>query len=351
MAVDFRLANAEHSPLEGLNQGLQQGMSMGFERQKIAFAQQQAAQAQAQAQAELELKKQEQEQQKFKGALDILTNPKMKKSLGKNTSIALFKAVIPGLKTNYGIDINPDDVSHSGDTEDGPMDHLLNLVATGAPKDVILHQYQQDVLKSDPEDLPILKAFGDTIQTDKGMSPELMYRMQKDAEDKAAKAQEKEQALAVPGFRRTGKVEVKPEEAEKLRTAVGSFDSFTGGISKLRKLVNENGSTILTGKKSGEVESLVSALQIDYKNIAGLGVLSKSDEKFLNAVVFNPSNLSSLFTKKGTALAQLDQSLETAKKRLHTNAAAKGYEPEDIIEDGYRFKGGDKSDPANWEKL
>lgn len=156
-----------------------------------------------------------------------------------------------------------------------------------------------------------------------GPSLDLLYRMEKDKADAATKAKQ----LKVRGFDLSTDIEPAPDEAKKARDAAGAFDSFTKGMTALRKMVDDSGSSELVGAKAGKAMALAASLQLDYKKIAALGQISAGDQRFLDDIVYNPAKLQNVFRQKGSALAQLDESLDRSKANLVSSLSSIGYKP------------------------
>lgn len=202
--------------------------------------------------------------------------------------------------------------------------------------------------------MPIADAYAMKNRSGGGISNELFYRMGQDQ----LKATKELKAKEIPGYTRTGAVEVDDIETRKLREGVPEFETFKTAVSDYKKLISKHGTQEMTDRRvQGSMSALAKNLQLKVKNLAQLGVLSASDVPFIEEQIPSPGVFK---TKEGMLGA-----LETAEKLMQTAIDNKmkvgGYEAAGskakgsgvqagAVEDGYRFKGGDPADPSNWVK-
>ncbi len=181
--VDFSLALPQDVPLNGLTQGLTNGVNMGFQFQRQKMQQQAFQAEQEQAKALAAQKAEEMEEKKFRSSIDILTNKEFRKAMGKKTQLAYLKAAAPGLAKHYGIELPVDEIDID-DENDGPMEGLLQLIKSGAPTEMIKNQWQQDILGAEePEEVSLLESQGKAMgfydkpeKADKPAAPPAGYR-------------------------------------------------------------------------------------------------------------------------------------------------------------------------------
>lgn len=107
-----------------------------------------------------------------------------------------------------------------------------------------------------------------------------------EAAKKDAEAQEKkdlaEKGRAVPGFESDGSVIVDDVEAKDLRNALSEYNDFMDGIKEYRDLIKTYGSTeVFNREGAAKLDSVAKNLQLKVKELGRLGVLSKTDEPFL----------------------------------------------------------------------
>ena len=154
-----------------------------------------------------------------------------------------------------------------------------------------------------------------------GVSPGLEFQMRKDKEKKEADLKE----LQVPGYALGDEVRPTQKEAQDLRTASGAMADFSKGVDRMVELIRKHGSTKLTGQASGEMETLAANLKLTLKEVQKLGVLSASDIAFLEAQIFDPSRVKSIFRRTPTAIKQLETAKERAQSLLSESLKSRGY--------------------------
>jgi hypothetical protein len=162
-------------------------------------------------------------------------------------------------------------------------------------------------------------------QADRVLNRELAmsYKHGKDAE----KREDRDLALAVPGYDRTGEVLPKPEEAMKFRRATASAEQLQNKLKRLRDLVGEVGSFEYGGERGQEMDSLATEIQLLSKNedMYNLGVLTGPDMGLLQKITASPSSIQSLFTRDSTRKKQIDTQLKSIQDKLESSAKSMGY--------------------------
>ena len=151
--------------------------------------------------------------------------------------------------------------------------------------------------------------------------------LQGKTDKEATKREEKELALAVPGYERTGEVLPKPEDVSKFRSATASAEQLGNKLGRLRELVKKVGSFEYGGEDGQEMESLATEIQLLSKNedMYKLGVLTGPDMSLLTKITADPTSLSSLFTRNPTRLKQIDSQISSIKDKLASSAKSMGY--------------------------
>lgn len=119
---------------------------------------------------------------------------------------------------------------------------------------------------------------------------------------------------------------IKREEAAAFRGATASADNLRQSSSKLRALIQEHGSE-LWGPTSRKMGAITKDMLLQLKDLAKLGVLSKSDEDIINSIIPNPTGAEGASTSTESMLAQLDQLDELIGQKLGAQAKALGYVP------------------------
>jgi len=153
------------------------------------------------------------------------------------------------------------------------------------------------------------------------ISPSLSYQMQKDAEKKLVEDKTKK----IPGYARTGQVEVDDIEARKMRDAVAESISFQDGLKAYRALIEKHGTSEITDRSvQAQMEAYAKQLQLTVKNMAQLGVLSASDIPFIEKPVPGPG----FFKTKAGMLGALDTADAYMKSKVENKLKILGYAKE-----------------------
>lgn len=151
-----------------------------------------------------------------------------------------------------------------------------------------------------------------------GVSPSLLYQMQKDEEKKAEVGKSK----TIPGYQSTGEVAIDEIEARKLREAVSEFATFNKGLTEYKNLIEKHGTVeILDRKTSGKMEAYAKNLQLKVKNLAQLGVLSISDIPFIEKQIPSPG----VFKTSEGMLGALNAAEEVLKNAVEEKLKVSGY--------------------------
>ncbi len=175
----------------------------------------------------------------------------------------------------------------------------------------------------EPGTVNILKS-----QLKNGIPPELRnakLNVIDDMRDTKPATGEVKKTLNVPGYQLGGDVEPTETEARQAREALAKRDAFITGIRDLRSLVAKYGSTNLIGQGSAEAGTIASELQLTLKELQQLGVLSASDEMFLQAQITNPDSLKSIRMSDQGTLNQLDTTLNRMNDKFDKRMASLGY--------------------------
>lgn len=221
----------------------------------------------------------------------------------------------------------------------------LNNLSLGAnaPKDNAplfksMNEQGQEALKSRESDLDRSRKVMEAIESRKFRENSInSQREQTNAlrslaradkmEKEAQKKEERDLALAVPGFERTGEVLPKAEEAVKLRGALASAEQLKSKLKRMKELVNKYGSYEYGGEGGTEMESLATEIQLLSKNkdMYDLGVLTGPDMSLLQKITADPASLRSMFTFNNTRQKQIDTQLGSIEDKLNTTAKSMGY--------------------------
>jgi len=145
------------------------------------------------------------------------------------------------------------------------------------------------------------------------------------ADKAAATAKQRSDALQVPGYKLTGQVAPRVEEAKAARDALGQFETLKQNLGRLDELMQKYGSFEFSGAESAEMENLASDSKIILKELARLGALTGPDLAILNAQIQDPSGVGAFFSKNATARGRVKSVLDTQERKLNARLAALGY--------------------------
>lgn len=176
--------------------------------------------------------------------------------------------------------------------------------------------------------LGVINKIAPLIQRNESLSQQMeiaLLKMREASGEKAAKREQDDRELQVPGYKLGKDIRPTTKEASDLRSGTAAMADFTKGVDRMLELINERGSTELTGEASGEMESLAANLKLTLKEVQKLGVLSATDTAFLEAQIFDPSKIKSVLTRKKTAVKQLETARDRAKSLTAESLKARGY--------------------------
>jgi hypothetical protein len=135
----------------------------------------------------------------------------------------------------------------------------------------------------------------------------------------------KDAALNIPGYSRTGEVTPTENEAKDARTAVGIQNNLKRGIQDLKTMIQKNGSFEYGGADGATMASIANDLRLQAKELYNLGVLNGPDLGILLKQIPDTDSMSAMFTRDGTAQAQLDAALNALQSKTDEGMKARGY--------------------------
>ena len=144
---------------------------------------------------------------------------------------------------------------------------------------------------------------------------------------KAEKIAEAKAELNVPGFNLGSEVKPGKVEASKAREALGTYNEMVQNLEDLHQLVKDNGSFEYGGEAGTRMGGLAQDIRLQLKQMANLGVLSKTDYALLDKQLQDPTSFKQIFSRDSSALAQIEQLKELAGRKLASGMASKGYAP------------------------
>lgn len=157
-----------------------------------------------------------------------------------------------------------------------------------------------------------------------------LFEKEQDAKDRerAEKAADKEAAVAVPGYDVELGAKPTPKDAETLKAQSAAARNMASHLKALRELYAKYG-TEMGGKAATNMRQAVIALQIEAKNVMGLGALSGPDMDLMHGItVEDPTSIGA--NTKGlfgydTIGDALDGVQEWIDRTMEGNAGARGY--------------------------
>ena len=162
---------------------------------------------------------------------------------------------------------------------------------------------------------------------------ELGLKRQELAAGKESKIEEKNQTLNVPGFQLGDNVKPGITEAKDARESLATFKNVNANLDQLGQLVDKYGAFEYGGAGGAQMDSISTAIRLDLKEMAKLGVLSSTDYALLDKQLQDPSSIAALFTKGSTSKAQIDALKRNLTNKFALGMEAKGYKPDELMAD------------------
>lgn len=348
--IDFNPQPQGGNPLDLLTQGANLGLGL----QRGQLLQQENARQQQEQKLKIEqqeILKAERRNKDFNEGLSLMKDRKFRDNFPAELKNQVLRGKIaPYLTQDLGL---PVDENITFKDVESVLDQGIGILESKASTEMKREAMAKLFLRADDSERKQLKEAGDMAFKDSepnGISPSLLYQMQKDQEKKAMDEKSRE----IPGYSRVGSVLPDDIEVRKLREAAPEFKTFQSTIKDYQALIKKYGTQELTDREvQGKMEAMAKNLQLKVKNLAQLGVLSASDIPFIEEQIPSPG----VFKSKQGMLGALQTAESMLEIAVNNKMQAGGYKAiadagnGELIEDGYRFLGGDKSDPANWEKV
>ena len=192
--------------------------------------------------------------------------------------------------------------------------HLLTEKKKGATDPAELEAYKTGLRTRYPEQakiidgLPSMKAAQDfqnafegdlTRASNERVGDKNAYRAEGfRREDKAADRAAKDAEDIPPGYEVPPEAHPGPESRKKFTALVGSAEKMKGLTARMRKaLVGTNGVTrTMDPKTVTGLQQLATLVQLEAKNVAGLGALSGPDMGLMNAIASDPTSIKTNLT-------------------------------------------------------
>lgn len=128
---------------------------------------------------------------------------------------------------------------------------------------------------------------------------------------------------SVPGYAVAPGARPTLDDAKQVKAAGQALETAKQNINELRALLAKHG-TETTGPASDQMRRLITDLKFQYKDIAGLGVLSAQDMEELDKMVPDTTRF---FQRQSTASANLDQFEAMLQSKLAKTAQVRGFVP------------------------
>lgn len=156
----------------------------------------------------------------------------------------------------------------------------------------------------------------------KGLEESKAARLGAEASAAAAKQKDKDELIHIDGYELKPGMRTRPEDAAKAKAAIGTLATFKDGIKQLKSMVKEDG-TWEMGEKGNTMESLVTELRMQYKDLATLGALTGPDLALISQII--PAAGDKFWAMDTSMMAKLDEAIRSADVKIIKGLDSMGY--------------------------
>jgi hypothetical protein len=214
------------------------------------------------------------------------------------------------------------------------------------------------VESSDFRKLQIDNMLGTSRRADRTERRDIIETSKKEEQDKLEKAKKEQEEFEekyVPGIG----IAYTVTDAKELKTGAEEREKFDRKLDEMINLRKQYGFEIANRAAVARGKQLSNDLLLIYKNMAKLGILSKSDEAIVNSIIpKDPLGFGGTIEGEDPLLVTLEKFKgdiardfeSTISKRIKEREPKGSQLKPGVIEDGYEFLGGNPADPKSWKK-